>query len=271
MHGLIWTLVFVLRLLSPASNLKWPPRKLNVGEITRASCSIVMPIRSLVESGQELVQQIPWVTYGIVILVATALLLLGCWILQRRILNYLSTFRSMSYYERRSFKRWTVVLTILFLIPPVVAGWFIINSTSTATKFIDLRTTNIAQRVLFDAIDDSMARIERYATGDALTGLVSDSPDTLAEQVRLANDFDFVLIEEGSEVVQPNGGTGFAKFQTMQPLLSKHLQLAASVQFQLARTLLWPPSKHCRMQPVRLAAFAWGNDYETLSKWHRSI
>ncbi|MBV7330742.1 sugar ABC transporter permease [Chloroflexi bacterium TSY] len=157
---------------------------------------------ALVESGQELVQRISWVTYAIVILIATALLLLGCWILQRRILNYLSTFRSLSYYERRSFKRWTVVLTILFLIPPIVAGWFIINSTSAATKFIDLRTTDIAQRVLFDAIDNSMARIERYAAGEALTGLVSNSPDTLAEQVRLANDFDFTLIEGGSELVQ---------------------------------------------------------------------
>lgn len=157
---------------------------------------------ALVEPFSTLSALVSQLLYWIAIAIAVLLLAVGCLLLYRKMSAYLQSFQAMDWRQRRAFRWRSAGLMFLFILPIFLAGWLILDRTTTTSRTLNLRTGQIAKEVVFPTFDEVTERINHFATDPNVPTLKAEAIDALAEKVRMAASADFAIIEHNGEQVQ---------------------------------------------------------------------
>lgn len=155
-----------------------------------------------VEPASQLRGLISQSVFWIAIAVSLLVLSIGCLIVMRHTIRFLQSFRTMEWRQKRAFRWRSVGLLILFLLPALGTGLFIIDRTSEASRALNLRTGQIARHVIFPTFDELSGRITRFASDPNVPTLAAETGEELAEKIRAATSADFSVVMRNGEQIQ---------------------------------------------------------------------
>lgn len=160
---------------------------------------------ALVEPAPAAMGLIPQWLYGTLIAASLLILLVGCLLVQRQLRGYLDDYPALSVAERRGNKLRMGGIFVLFLVPALCAGGYMLWRTGDATLHLNTRTARIANHAVTDVTERLGAQVAQFVeNGSAARALQAAEGESLQERVSAYQQeirFDFVVVAQDGEVV----------------------------------------------------------------------
>ena len=158
---------------------------------------------ALVEPTQDAARLIPLWRYIGLIVVAALILIAGGWLLQRQFRAYMNSYQGTTLAQRRGRKLRMGALFLLFVLPVLLTGGYMLWHTTEVTRELNQRTARIADDVIIASVQELATQVARFVDDPLAAGVANlaegSTVDEWARDYQQHSQLGFVVVEQAGE------------------------------------------------------------------------